>query len=147
MFLVNFDICLVPGRFLQFGCLVLRRRWERMLDVGVGHQQHRLVDGAGFGVHSTSSRTNYHYFFDHIHNHDYFFNHQYEYNDNHNNIATNDNDFIYNNPSSRNDHNHRASSVKHNHINDKYHDNDDHNCCTSSDHNASTLHSSSNHDD
>ena len=54
---------------------------------------------------------------------------------------------IYNNPSTRNDHNDRASSVNNNHANDNNKHDHDHNCCTSSDNNPSTLHSSSDHDD
>ena len=109
-----------------------------MLDVGVGHQQHRLVDRAGFGVHSTGGRADHHYFFNDIHNHDNINHHD-------NGIDINDikhsprnnhkfidkfnffffhNQFIYNNPSSRNDHNHRASSDINNHIhNNNNHDN------------------------
>ena len=128
------------GWFVCARRLVLRKRRKHLLYVGVGYQQHRLGDRSRLRVHHKRCTCNHdHYFNDY----NFIFNNHF----NNHNRTRHDNFDIYNNPSSRKFHNDFNSSVNNNHANDNNKHDHDHNWCTSSDNNASTLHSSSDHDD
>ena len=120
-----------------------------------------MGDRARLGVHSAGWFNNHDHYFNDIHNHDNINHHDngIDINDikhsptnNHKfidkfNFFFFDNNFdIYNNPSSRNDHNDFNNSCTNNHANDNNKHNDDH-PNSSNDHKFCTIYTSSNYDD
>jgi hypothetical protein len=105
------------------------------------HQRSRLGDGSRLRVHNSG------WFNNHDHNHNIDKHHQHDTSRVHNNFFhDNFHDFIYNNPSTRNDHNDFDNSCTNNHANDNNNVNDDH-PSSNNDHNFCTIYTSSDHDD